>query len=571
MAYAENTPQLLQLIEQHAVRNPDHIAVHGDELLTYHDLVGAVRRASDRIRDGLISASRRPHIFCDFGPRGPQQIVRMLATVAAGHIYAPIESELPDQILEDIKVFLEPEVALGDDELAPLLATSRSVRVSAGRRPALLLFTSGTTGTRKAIVQTVDQLTWFCTNQSLAPLDADDVVAHAASTSFDSYIFEVLRTLSFGATVRVTPLFREMVQSGLGKSLRDHRISVLLAPATVVNTCSRFEPDAFNSLGRLYSGGSELYSDSYRRIEKAGFSGYLANLYGPAEGTVACTQMIVTTDSLTRDVVPIGLPLNGAYVRLDRDGLRRESLQHEPGRVILSGPSVSEGYLQRTIADTFDVVAFGSPGPNMRSYLTSDLVEQDDDGVLHFLGRVEGLLKINGVRTSMEEIQVAVIRSGADECVVVPSDVTGQRATAYVKTKPGGVLADVEDELRRFLPAAILPSLVAVDIIPKNVNGKPDVAALTRDTHPDTCAQPHKTSHEEPLLGLLGRLFPSLTVAEDRDIFDLGANSLEIVLLIEFVHAEYGVLLDPEDVLTNTRISDLVALIHDRVRAQDAG
>jgi acyl-CoA synthetase (AMP-forming)/AMP-acid ligase II len=296
------------------------------------------------------------------------------------------------------------------------------------------------------------------------------------------------------------------------------------------------------------------------------------NLYGPAEGTVACTQFFVTSDVLSQDIVPIGKPLEGAHIRLRTEPLTEIPPIQERGLIELRGPSVSLGYIRRADDEVFEIDPFDPGGTNDEAlFTTSDLVEKDCHDDFHFLGRVEGLLKINGVRTSAQEIQLAVLRSGAEECVVAPPEGPGRRAIGYVRLQPGVDITTVESRLREYLPHAVLPVLRVVGIIPKSVNGKLDIRELTERI---PCEVSSSSAHDEALpgdeklLGLIAKLFPAQIVSYGRDLFDLGANSLDIVLLIELVCDRYGVLLDPEDVLMNTGIADLAALINERAQAQ---
>lgn len=118
---------------------------------------------------------------------------------------------------------------------------------------------------------------------------------------------------------------------------------------------------------------------------------------------------------------------------------------------------------------------------------SGDLVRQDAEGYLYFVGRNDSLIKTSGYRVSPEEIEEAVLASGLVGEVVavgVPDEELGQ-SIAIVATPPGSSTLDTEalrNHCRRTLPPYMVPKEIHVRAaLPRNPNGKFDRPTLQRE------------------------------------------------------------------------------------------
>ena len=115
-------------------------------------------------------------------------------------------------------------------------------------------------------------------------------------------------------------------------------------------------------------------------------------------------------------------------------------------------------------------------------YRTGDLGKRDSTGILHFLGRVDEQIKINGFRVELLEVEAVLRRvsSVQDVAVILQRDSRGgiDSLIAFLcdtKFDPEYVLA----ECRKELPSYACPrKFIAIDKIPLNDNGKVNRKAL---------------------------------------------------------------------------------------------
>jgi non-ribosomal peptide synthetase component F/acyl carrier protein len=532
----------------------------GERPVTYAEL--AERAIATSVSWSARGGPPAGHVVVDASDRGTAQIVNFLAAQHAGACYCALDTRRPDDFHRRAIELLSPRLILRDDEV--------TVSPSPGALPrdsANILFTSGTTGAPRAILQTGGQLRWFTGNTGLAPLQDGERVAHCSSAGFDTYLFEVVRTLLAGATVTVLPRFEDCFRDGVEATLARSGVTVMLAPATLVNSTARLSPGAFNSLRILYSGGSELYAESVAAVFGAGYASSFVNLYGPAEGVVACTGYEI--DPLDHggaaSVIPLGYPLPGLTATLtDEETGAGLPATYGTGRLLIAGDGISAGYLDRGPDGALVCTPFGDDG---RTFLTSDVVTRAADGRLGFVRRTGGILKVNGVRTSRSELEGNARTAGAVAAAV--ADKAGE-PVLFVQLPSGMDTAGFIAALRGIGSASAVPRVRVVDEIPVNVNGKHDASLLLEaggsgDGEPAPPAT--VPSGDAALRARLGEEVAAIhggPAPDGADLYDLGFSSLQLAMLLLAVTEREGVELSAEELLATPDLDDLARLLEER-------
>ncbi|NKI42674.1 AMP-binding protein [Streptomyces physcomitrii] len=534
----------------------------GQPHVTYEELAERARAVSARWLDRS-GGALAGHVVADSSARGTGQIVNFLAAQHAGAAYCALDTRRSEEFLRGAAELLSPRLRVHDDEV--------SVSPSPGNLPedsANILFTSGTTGTPRAILQTGRQLRWFTGNAGLAPLEPGERVAHCSSAGFDTYLFEVVRTLLGGGCVTVLPRFEDVFRDGVEATLRRTGVTVMLAPATLVNSTARMSPGAFNPLRILYSGGSELYADSVSAILKSGCTASFVNLYGPAEGVVACTGHEIDPAEHASDyggvpVMPLGRPLPGITTTLvDEESSLPLPASSDTGRLVIAGEGISAGYLSRDADGELLCTPFGEDG---RTFLTGDVVSRAADGRLGFVRRTGGVLKVNGVRTSKSELEGNARAAGAVAAAV--AEKAGE-PILFVQLPPALDTPAFLTAMRRIGPASAVPRVRAVDGIPVNVNGKHDAALLLASEAAEDGTAPAAAPAGDP--AVRARLVAQVEsihggpVPDGADLYDLGFSSLQMAMLLLALTENEGVELTAEELLSAPDLDDLARLIQER-------
>jgi O-succinylbenzoic acid--CoA ligase len=138
----------------------------------------------------------------------------------------------------------------------------------------------------------------------------------------------------------------------------------------------------------------------------------------------------------------------------------RVAVDHGTGRILLSGPTVADGY--RNVGGSAEQDAFPARG----TFRTSDL-GGIDDGRLTVRGRADGAVNSGGMKILPEEVEAALATLGYTACVVgLPDTDWGEAVTALVEV-PGESPADRTAHVRAAMKDAGLPS----HLIPRRALG----------------------------------------------------------------------------------------------------
>ncbi|MER6874000.1 amino acid adenylation domain-containing protein, partial [Amycolatopsis sp. NPDC000673] len=137
-----------------------------------------------------------------------------------------------------------------------------------------------------------------------------------------------------------------------------------------------------------------------------------------------------------------------------------------------------------------------------------------------------------------------------------------------------GVLAEVADEVRRYLPQAMTPDrYVVLPELPLTLNGKVDRAALRELAGvPETTAEtPERplTATEEKIAAVWRELLGRERIAADDDFFGLGGNSLVVFRLVFRLREEFGLDLPVQLPFDKRVLADLAACVDEAMAEKE--
>ena len=163
----------------------------------------------------------------------------------------------------------------------------------------------------------------------------------------------------------------------------------------------------------------------------------------------------------------------------------REANAGEEGELVHCGPLVAQGYWNdpKRTQERFRPAPPQSRFGGMAVW-SGDRVMRDEDGLLHFVGRQDAMIKSSGNRISPSEIELAASESGlVREAVAIgiPDDRLGHAIHLFVRGDQAGSAA-LDAYLRTELPNFMQPHAVHWrTALPLNPNGKIDRATLVRE------------------------------------------------------------------------------------------
>jgi amino acid adenylation domain-containing protein len=487
--------RLHRVVAAHAARDPRALALaHGAERLTYGELDERARRLAGRL---TACGVRRGDVVGVHLERGIDLVVAVLAVLRAGAAYLVLDPGFPVARLRDMARLARVRRAIGATETAGALALPVLLEHERGAGEetapdgtsvpdidpadtACVMFTSGSTGEPKGIATSHRAIATTLLGQDLLPTGRDQVWAQCSAISWDGFALELWGALLGGGTCVLYP-GRRPDPVTIGRLVAEHGVTAMYLSSGLFNVVADEYPSAFAGLSTLMVGGEPMSPTHAGRV-RADFPRLrLLNGYGPVEGTVFLTAHQVGDVAPDDTSVPIGRALAGRRLRV-LDARLRPVPDGEVGELYAAGTSLAQGYVGRTdlTAERFVADPLGEPGERM--YRTGDLVRRSPDGVLEFVGRADGQLKLRGFRIEPGEIEAVLARHPAVARAAVVLDTARQREKrlmAYVVPRGETDAAELRAHVAGSLPDFMVPAgCVLLDQLPLTAGGKVDRAAL---------------------------------------------------------------------------------------------
>ncbi|MEL7197269.1 MAG: acyl-CoA ligase (AMP-forming), exosortase A system-associated [Pseudomonadota bacterium] len=422
----------------------------------------------------LLKRAQAAHILADSGA------VLLVGTPAR------LKSLETGDIPNGCVVLDEPEllevVATSDIQLGPSEADTNDL--------VAILYTSGSTGKPKGVMLSHANL-WLgaVSVAHYLKLSQDDVTLAVLPFSFDYGQNQLFSTWYAGGSV--VP-FDFLFARDVAKACARHRITTLAAvpPLWVQLTEIDWPSDAISPMRRMTNSGGALTRELVSDLTAIFPSADLYPMYGLTE---AFRSTYLDPELVEKHPTSMGKAIPFAEILVvDDDG--DIAGQGEEGELVHCGPLVAHGYWQ----DPERTAKRFRPAPLASTYggtavWSGDRVMRDEDGLLHFLGRRDAMIKSAGNRISPQEIEdVAIASELVQEAVALGLPDAQLGHAVHLVVRGHGTDAEREvfrKELSRELPNFMHPKVVHWrESMPLNPNGKIDRTALLRELSSESMA-----------------------------------------------------------------------------------
>ncbi|WP_375001087.1 long-chain fatty acid--CoA ligase [Aeromicrobium sp. CTD01-1L150] len=482
--------------------SPDAVAlVQGERSLTYTELAGRAARLAAVLSDRGVSRGER---IAYLGTNDIRTFETFFAAGLLGAILAPLNTRLaPAEVAHMLRDSGSRVLVVGhgvDDLAASVMKLDHAVEsvlalpgVEAGDAatddyemlveqaepfedlidvglddPALLLYTSGTTGRPKAAVLTHGSLTWNTFNQ-LGHIDfvsTDRILCFAPLFHAVGFGQSTLATLFKGGTVEMLAGFDA---GAVLRTIGEHRVTGMAVVPTMLQMMVE-HPDwddaDLSSLRYVNYGGSPATERISRAWQERGV--VLQQGYGMTEA--APGVYMAPREGSQDKPVSVGVPHFFTDVAMLQDD-RAVPVGPEQRELLVRGPHLFDGYWNQPDASAETVVE----GSWFRS---GDILRVDDDGWAHVVDRVKDVIISGGENIYPAEVEAALtelasIRSAA--VVARPDERWGEVGVAFLERAAGSSVT--EDEVRVHLAGRLAryktpAQIVFVDDLPRNASGK---------------------------------------------------------------------------------------------------
>jgi amino acid adenylation domain-containing protein len=556
-------------IERQARRTPDAPAVvFEDRLATYAELNAAANWMARRIHERVRGGREHHATVAVHMERSLELVVSLLAIAKSGCAYLPVDPDTPPERMRfmlsdgDAALVLTdrplPSGVLPDD--VPVLPVDDCHAIAARSTepgpeiettkddPAYLIYTSGSAGTPKCVMLThgglVNRLLWM---QDEYGLGADDAVVQKTPFTFDVSVWEFFWPLMTGARLVVARPGGHRDPGYLAKLIqRESVTTVHFVPSMLRVFLADPAAAECDSLRRVFASGEALAPDLvgqfFQIFDPAGIS--LHNLYGPTEATIDVSYWQCRPEDATGPV-PIGRPVANTRLEVLDDHLCPLPVGI-PGQLHIGGVQLAAGYRGRDEL-TAQLFVPDPRRPGQRLYRTGDLVRMLPAGVIEYIGRADGQIKLRGYRIELGEIETRMAAHPSVRAAAVK--VWGERLVGYIVGAAEGESPgprEMRSFLERSLPHYMVPAdFIRIPTLPVTANGKLDRGALPAPgstSRTGTTASARLPAVEHAIRQMWADLMEREpeAVGLDDNFFDLGGHSLLAARLIADVSRHFG-------------------------------
>lgn len=501
--------------------------------------------------------------------RSIEYVVALLAVMKAGAAYLPLHPDMPSQRFQQILQFVGakrcfcdatteqrvaahgiPTINLAELEgqLDYLSAAAPDLDLQADDF-AYVIYTSGSTGTPKGVpvahagfaIRMRDMISRY-------GFGDQDRCTFNAGVAFDASVFEIWTALLSGATLHIPPDDVKLSPSAYCAFMAEHAISISFLPTALMELLFlhwESSPTPLPALKLMIVGGERL-----KRRPPAGFPCPVENVYGPSETTIIVSSGVVAPAGSENGLPHIGKALSSCRLYLLDDQMQPVP-QGEEGQLWIGGDGLSPGYFRQPdlTARSFRADPFVSD-PDARIYASGDRCRFDEDGNLHFIGRLDDQVKVRGYRIELGEIEAALLSNPAVQAAsaqVYRSHAEAADAiVAHVVPRSGSTIneADLRIHLAAQLPSYMVPAhIVRMDAFPLNASGKVDKRALPMPEHRSSASTGEGIAQDaetEAVLAIFRDTLGHDDIGPDDDFFASGGNSIAAIQLLEKVMVRFG-------------------------------
>ncbi|HLU89146.1 MAG TPA: amino acid adenylation domain-containing protein, partial [Cyclobacteriaceae bacterium] len=552
----------------------------GDQWISYRELNERANQLAHLLIEKGLRAGDTVGIFMH---RSIEMVVAIHATLKAGGVYLPIDTEYPER---RVKYFLEdssaaflitqqifkdgftdvPVITYEEFAAARTQYSSDNPEVKVRLNDAAyLIYTSGSTGKPKGVIIEHGNLYNLILSAGISPgMSASDKILGTTSISFDVSILELILPFVHGAKLYLMDRYQRKDPEAVLRSIAAHHITYLFATPTLLKMLLNGGWDqAFPSLN-VCSAGEPLSKELAGKLLP--LCKTLWNLYGPSETTVFSTLKQITDQE---EEITIGHPIHNTRVYILRDNM--EPVQgNEEGELYISGEGVGRGYLNRSklSAERFMEDPFHRSGTD-KMYRTGDMGRFSAAGEIVMTGRKDHQVKLRGHRIELGEVEHALtnFKNIKDALVTVREDESGNaklvayltlsgKDTSAAKRSGGGSnlleekhykrVKKWKKELSDFLPQVMVPTdFVVLENFPTTASGKIDWQALPAPESnfrldPEATAL-EETPGEKLIAGIWKEALGIKNLGLTDNFFEIGGHSLIAIQVMTRLENESGI------------------------------
>ncbi len=481
------------LITSHIGKNTSIVLSDMTEQYTYSQIDKICQRVGYELKKYGVKPLDRVIIRAD---RTLDTVLIILSCIRLGVCFIPVSPAVSEETLLEIIKDSTPVLVVGSftqnlithclpAELVQNISDETSIpEVELEENTIVyILYTSGTTGIPKGVVAPMKNVE-FCIHaiNDRIKNTANDKILCCLPLSFDYGLYQIFLALSVGACLVVAP---EVPLPQIVTFLAKERITGFPAMPAMLNMLVKtrlLNKVNLSALRYITSTGDTFPISLIYQIQEAIPSVVVVPMYGLTECKRVAVMPLDRPDKTLAG--SCGLPLTGTEVWLenpDTDGI---------GELIVCGQNVMAGYWNDSRAT---VMYYFINEQGKHCLRTGDYFRIDTEGFLYFVSRKKEILKVNGYRIGVAELENRLLSEANDLIHEIgifgyPDEIMGERIAVCISTDyPTQEIVQWFYNISEKLSSYQRPHLLycTTQPLPKNINGKIDRRKLmeTRCLH----------------------------------------------------------------------------------------
>lgn len=516
----------------------------------------------------------------------------ILAIIKLGATYVPLDTHAPkariNEILNDSNpkaiitckeyfsslkstktaTYLFKQLQLESKNLSNKNIKSKTLPTS----PLYMIYTSGSTGKPKGVVVRHRAVVNLAVIDNITATQKGEHVGQFCNLAFDGSVFETWNALLNGAVLYIIHEKARKNHNYLKQIINEFEIRYLLIPTGYFHQLLKSFPETLDFLHTISFGGEQVNVHllknfiEFRKTKNLPVK--LINVYGPTEATVFSSCNVVYSKKIYNDEQLASIGFKTANTKtyvVDNQGHLAEE-----GELWVSGVHLAVNYHNSPshTEEKFIQNPFSQDELFAKIYKTGDRVRYLSTRELLYLGRSDDQVKIGGFRIHLNEIERELMNHETISLASVAVEVGGgshQFLTAYIvfdDTKENTLhTEEIRSFLAQKLPVYMLPSkYIKVEKLPLTLIGKVDKNKLRNITQTDLSFHIDSESEsqiEETIKSIWKNLLNLSSIDSNKNLFDLGANSLLITEACYRINKELQCNLQMVDMLSQPTIHKL--------------
>lgn len=492
---------VLDFFRETVDKNGEKIAVvHNEKSITFLELQKKSNVLGSKIFETL--SQKINGIVAVYLPKSINAVIADLAVSVSGNAFMNLDVLLPSARTKNILDLIKPRLIISDnvhlknlesfdipvidissfDFLqkfdADTLIETRKKMIDTD--PFCIINTSGSTGTPKGVAlchrSFFDFMEWAIETFSLT---GNEVLGSLSPIVFDIWDFELCLMIFCGSRMALLDASLAAFPARLLAEVENKKVSfVFWVPSIMVNIANLdlLKTYKLPDLRLVWFAGEVFPTKQFLYWYDKLLDVTFANLYGPIEITLDCTYYIVKTRPNENEPLPIGLPCKNTDILIlnDKNELCKTG---EIGELCVRGTSLAHGYYNNPekTASAFVQNPLNSSYPET-IYKTGDLAFRDENGLIHYKGRNDSLIKHSGYRIELGEIEHVLVNQlkMVKYCCAV-YDYAKKQIVLFYESPTEISASDFKKQLETVFPRYMIPQkFVQSDLLPRNTNGKID-------------------------------------------------------------------------------------------------